>query len=103
MVIIINMYTILVQHPLLNMIYTGFGSRFKGRSPEGKNAFFETLLELPLVNIRKSHLRKTYLGGLPEVGLPESISHQKVPPQLLCIICTVFALQDSFESARYSK
>ena len=55
------------------------------------------------VNIRKSHLRKTYLGGLPEVGLPESISHQKVPPQLLCIICTVFALQDSFEPARYSK
>ena len=46
MVIIINMYTILVQHPLLNMIYTGFGSRFKGRSPEGKNAFFETLPEL---------------------------------------------------------
>ena len=53
-----------------------------------------------LVNIRKSHLRKTYLGGLPEVGLPESINHQKVPPQLLCIICTVFALQDSFELAR---
>ena len=46
MVIIINMYTILVQHPLLNMIYTGFGSRFKGPSPEGKNAFFETLPEL---------------------------------------------------------
>ena len=46
MVIIINMYTILVQHPLLNMIYTGFGPRFKGRSPEGKNAFFETLPEL---------------------------------------------------------
>ena len=45
-----------------------------------------------MVNIRKSHLRKSYLVGLPEVGLPESISHQKVPPQLLCFICTSIAL-----------
>ena len=43
-----------------------------------------------MVNIRKSHLRKTYLVGLPEVGLLESISHQKVPPQLLCIIFLFF-------------
>ena len=56
-----------------------------------------------MVNIRKSHLRKSYLVGLSEVGLPESISHQKVPPQLLCIICTVFALLDSFEPTSYSK
>ena len=45
-----------------------------------------------LITLRKSHLRKTYLGGLSEVGLPESISHQKVPPQLLCFICTSIAL-----------
>ena len=32
-----------------------------------------------MITLRKSHLRKTYLGGLSEVGLPESISHQKVP------------------------
>ena len=44
------------------------------------------------VNVRRSHLKKSYL-----VGFPESISHQEVPPQLLCIICTVFALLDSFE------
>ena len=37
------------------------------------------------INVRKSAL----------AGLPESISHQEVPPQLLCIICTVFALLDS--------
>ena len=55
MVIIINMYTILVQHPLLNMIYTGFGSRFKGRSPEGKNAFFETLPELSFPSFRATY------------------------------------------------
>ena len=40
-----------------------------------------------MVNVRKSHLRKSYLAGLPEVWLSESISHQEVPPQLLCIIC----------------
>ena len=56
-----------------------------------------------MVNIRKSHLRKSYLVGLPEVGLPESISHKKVPPQLLCIICTVLALLDSLEPTSYSK
>ena len=56
-----------------------------------------------MVNIRKSHLRKSYLVGLPEVGLPESISHQKVPPQLLCIVCIVFALLDSFKPTSYSK
>ena len=61
------------------------------------------LLNIHLITLRKSHLRKSYLVGLSEVGLPESISHQKVPPQLLCIICTVFALLDSFEPARYSK
>ena len=44
-----------------------------------------------VVNIRKSHLRKSYL-----VGLPESISHQEVPPQLLCTICIVFALLDIY-------
>ena len=73
----------------------------------GKNRIFGPKTEIlgpkKRVNIRKSHLRNTYLGGLPEVGHPESISHQKVPPQLLCIICTVFALQDSFEPARCSK
>ena len=35
-----------------------------------------------LVILRKSHLRKSYLEGLSEVGLPESIRHQEVPPQL---------------------
>ena len=44
------------------------------------------------VLIRNSHLKKSYLVGLSEVGLPESISHQKVPPQLLCFICTSIAL-----------
>ena len=56
-----------------------------------------------MVNIRKSHFRKSYLVGLPEVGLPEAISHEKVPPQLLCIICTVLALLDSLEPTSYSK
>ena len=42
--------------------------------------------------LRKSHLRNSYLVGLSEVGLPESISHQKIPPQLLCFICTYIAL-----------
>ena len=37
------------------------------------------------------------------MGLPESISHEKVPPQLLCIICTVLALLDSLEPTSYSK
>ena len=27
-----------------------------------------------MITLRKSHLRKAYLGGLSEVGLPESIS-----------------------------
>ena len=34
-------------------------------------------------------VRKSCLVGLPEVGLPESISHQEVPPQLLCSIRTL--------------
>ena len=37
------------------------------------------------------------------VGLPESISHQEVPPQLLCIICTVFALLVSFVVKSFNK
>ena len=45
-----------------------------------------------MITLRKSHLRKSYLVGLSEVGLPESISHQKVPPQLLCFICSSIAL-----------
>ena len=45
----------------------------------------------------------SYLVGLPEVGLPESISHQEVPPQSLCIICTVYALLDSFLSQVLTK
>ena len=28
-----------------------------------------------MVNVRKFHLKKSYLVGFPEVGLPESISH----------------------------
>ena len=35
-----------------------------------------------MITLRKSHLRKSYLVDLSEVGLPESISHQEVPPQL---------------------
>ena len=65
--------------------------------------FVHHFVNIMWITLRKSHLRKSYLVGLSEVGLPESISHQKVPPQLLCIICTVFALQASFEPARYSK
>ena len=34
--------------------------------------------------------------GLPEVGLSESISREEVQAQLLCIICTVFALLNDF-------
>ena len=41
--------------------------------------------------LRKSHLRKSYLVCLSEVGLPEFISHQEVTPQLLCSICTSIA------------
>ena len=51
-----------------------------------------------LVNVRKSYLRKSYL-----VGLPESISHQEVPPQIVCTICTVIALLDSFVVTNFKK
>ena len=46
---------------------------------------------------------KSSLVGLPEVGLSESISHQEVPPQLLCIICTVFTLLNDFRAANNDK
>ena len=55
------------------------------------------------VNVRKSHLKKSYLVGLPEVGLPDLISHQEVPPQLLCILCTIFAFLDSFVVTSFNK
>ena len=41
--------------------------------------------------------------GLPEVGLSESISREEVPPQLLCIICTVFALLNDFRATSNEK
>ena len=44
-----------------------------------------------MITLRMSHLRKSYLVGLSEVGLPKSISHQGVPPQLLSFICTSIA------------
>ena len=46
---------------------------------------------------------KSSLVGLPEVGLSESISHQEVPPQLLCIICNVFTLLNDFRAASNDK
>ena len=56
------------------------------------------ILAIESITLRRSHLRKSYLVGLSEVGHPESISHQEVPPQLLCFICTSIALLGLRES-----
>ena len=45
---------------------------------------------LTLITLRKSHLRKSYLVDLSEVGLSESISHQEVPPKLFTALNETF-------------
>ena len=67
-------------------------------TPPLRSAFREFFGGVFYVNVRKAHLRKSYLVGLPEVGLSESGS-QEVPPQLSCIIYTVFALLNDFRAA----
>ena len=42
------------------------------------------------ITLRKSLLRESYLVGLSEVGLPESISYQEVPLQLCTMFCLYF-------------
>ena len=65
-------------------------------TPLVQNRSFNKLWNLGQTSAWLVNVRKSYLVGLPEVVLSESISHQEVPPQILCTICTVITLLDSF-------
>ena len=75
----INLFDVLrllMLPSLVNFDVTRYDIIFTPYQPS-KDWFFAALAVVDYP--QKSHLRKSYLVGLSEVGHPESISHQEVP------------------------